>query len=177
MADHNGTENACSALESQLQSFKSSSSTSSSELQTLRSRITSLEASNRDTVALLESKSTGHDRLAQELLEQHQKTVDLRREISKLEQTIQNSNSAASTAKFRESNLQQELDLVRKNNEWYESELKTKSAELTKIRKEKGAKISELQRLNGRKCQFDHRFPSSNGDNSQKPFRRCCAKS
>jgi nucleoprotein TPR len=141
-------ENACSSLESQVQNFKSSSSTSSSELQTLRSRISSLEASNRDTVALLESKSTGHDRLAHELSDQHQKTVDLRREISLLEQSIQNSSSAASTAKFKQSNLQQELDLVRKSNEWYEAELKTKSGELTKTRKEKGAKISELQRLN-----------------------------
>jgi hypothetical protein len=38
---------------------------------------------------------------------------------------------------LRQQNLQQELDLIKKNNEWYETELKTKSAEHSKFRKEK----------------------------------------
>ncbi|KAI9846233.1 MAG: hypothetical protein M1837_004222 [Sclerophora amabilis] len=135
-------------IESELQNFKSSSSTSTSELETQRSRISSLESSNRDTIALLESKSTAHDRLAEELTAQHQKTLDVRREISTLEQSLQAASSASTTAKFRESNLEQELELVRRNNDWYESELKTKNAELSKTRKEKGARIAELQRQN-----------------------------
>ena len=40
------------------------------------------------------------------------------------------------------------MDLTKKNNEWFETELKTKSAEYIKFRKEKGARISELQREN-----------------------------
>ncbi|KAI9806609.1 MAG: hypothetical protein M1825_006066 [Sarcosagium campestre] len=141
-------EDARNKLESDLHNFKSSSSTSSTELDTLRSRITSLESSNRDTLSLLESKSTAHDRLATELSDQHQKTIELRREISDYEQKLQSANSAAQTAKFRESHLQQELDLVRKSNEWFEGELKAKAAELSKNRREKGARIAELQRQN-----------------------------
>ena len=37
---------------------------------------------------------------------------------------------------------------MRRNNEWFESELKTKSAEHIKFRKDKSARISELQRQN-----------------------------
>ncbi|KAI9825445.1 MAG: hypothetical protein M1832_001175 [Thelocarpon impressellum] len=141
-------ENARSAIEAELHALKSSSATSTSEFQSLRSRISSLESSNRDTVALLESKSTAHDRLSDELSAQHQKTIDLRREMSELEQSLQAANSAATSAKFRESSLQQELQLVQRSNEWFEGELKTKTAELSKHRKEKGARIAELQRQN-----------------------------
>lgn len=44
--------------------------------------------------------------------------------------------------------MNQELEQARRNNEWLDAELKTKSAEALKFRKEKGARIAELQRLN-----------------------------
>jgi nucleoprotein TPR len=94
----------------------------------------------------LESKSTAYDKLAEELSAQHKKTIDLRRELSTVEQNLQAANSASASARFREQNLQQELELTKKNNEWFETELKTKSAEYIKFRKEKSARISELQR-------------------------------
>lgn len=56
--------------------------------------------------------------------------------------------NAASSAKFKEQALQQEVDLLKRNNEWHESELKTRTTEHTKFRKEKNARISELQRAN-----------------------------
>lgn len=117
-------------------------------MNSLKSRITSLEASNRDTLALLESKSAAHDKLAEELSVQHKKTIDLRRELSTAEQNLQNANSASASARFREQSLQQELDLTKKNNEWFETELRTKSAEHSKFRKDKSARIAELQREN-----------------------------
>ena len=117
-------------------------------MSSLKSRITSLEASNRDTLALLESKSSAHDKLAEELSAQHKKTIELRRELSAAEQNLQNANSASASARFREQSLQQELELTKKNNEWFETELKTKNAEHAKFRKEKSTRISELQRQN-----------------------------
>ena len=107
-----------------------------------------MENSNRDTLSLLESKSTAYDKLAEDLSSQHSKTVELRRQVSTLEQTIQSANSAAASTRFREQSLQQELDLLKRNNEWFETELKTKSAEYLKYRKDKSARISELQRQN-----------------------------
>lgn len=136
------------ALETELQALKSTSSTSVSEVTDLRSRVSSLESANRDTVALLEAKSTAHDRLAEELSTQHRKTLELRREVSELEQTLQKANSASGSAKYREQSLQQEIDSLKRSNDWYETELKTKSTEYLKYRKEKGSRIVELQRLN-----------------------------
>lgn len=128
--------------------MKSSSTTSTSEAETLRARIATLEAGNRDTIAVLESKTTANDELAKELQKQHQKGLDLSQQITALQQSVQNANSAASSAKFREQSLKQEVDLAKKNNEWFENELKTKSAEALKYRKEKGSRIAELQRQN-----------------------------
>lgn len=107
-----------------------------------------MEAANRDTVAVLESKSTANDALAQELQKQHQKGLELSQQIAALQQSVQNCNSAVSSAKFREQSLNQELEQARRNNEWLDNELKTKSVEALKFRKEKGARIAELQRQN-----------------------------
>lgn len=79
---------------------------------------------------------------------QHQKGLELSQQITTLQQSVQNALSAASTAKFREQSLIQEIELAKRNNEWFENELKTKTAEAMKHRKEKGARIAELQREN-----------------------------
>lgn len=141
-------ENIRSSLESEVATLKSSTTSNESEVSSLKSRISSLEASSRDTLALLESKSAAYDKLAEELSAQHKKTIDLRRELSTAEQNLQAANSASASARFREQSLQQELDLTKRNNEWFENELKAKSAEYLKFRKEKSARISELQREN-----------------------------
>lgn len=107
-----------------------------------------LESSNRDTLSLLEAKSTAYDSLAEELTAQHQKTVELRRKVSTLEQSIQAVNSTAASATYHEQGLQQEIEHLKRSNEWLDKELKTKSEEYSKYRKEKSARISELQRQN-----------------------------
>lgn len=135
-------------MEAELQALKTSTSASVSEITTLKSRISSLESSNRDTLSLLESKSTAYDGLAEELSSQHQKTVDLRREICNLEQSVQSANAACSSSKYHEQSLQQEIEQLKRNNDWLENELKTRSAEHAKYRKEKGARIAELQQRN-----------------------------
>jgi nucleoprotein TPR len=110
--------------------------------------VKTLEAQNRDTLATYETKATAYDRLAHELAEQHQKFVDLRKATAALEEKNQTLESAAGNVKFRETNLQQEMELLRKNTDWYEAELKTRTADNTKFRKEKNAQIAELQRAN-----------------------------
>ncbi|EOO03724.1 putative filament-forming protein [Phaeoacremonium minimum UCRPA7] len=141
-------ESSRQALQNQLESLKSSTTTSQSQLDTLRARITSLETSNRETLAIVESKTTANAELSEELQKQHQKNLKLGQEISSLQQSVQAAQAAANSAKWREQNIQQELALARKNNEWFENELKTKSEEALKLRKEKGARIAELQRIN-----------------------------
>lgn len=135
-------------MESEISTLKSSTTSNETEFSSLKLRISTLESEKRESLALLESKSAAHDKLAEELSLQHKKTIELRRELSTTEQKLQAANSAAASARFREQSLQQEVDLTKKNNEWFEVELKTKTAEHTKFRKEKSARIAELQREN-----------------------------
>ena len=133
-------------LTSEVDQLRSSTSGSTAETQSLRQRIETLEASNRDALALVESKSTEKDRVANELSEQHSKLLGLRREVAQLEERNQTLQNAASSQKFKEQSLQQEIDLLKKNNEYYTNELQTRSQEHAKFRKERNARIASLQR-------------------------------
>lgn len=133
-------------LASQLEQLRSSTTGSTAETQALRQRIDTLEASNRDQIALIESKSTEKDRIATELAEQHGKLLTLRREVSQLEERNSSLENAASSQKFKEQSLQQEIDLLKRNNEWHSNELQTRSQENAKFRKERNARIASLQR-------------------------------
>ncbi|KPI40663.1 Nucleoprotein TPR [Cyphellophora attinorum] len=137
-----------SQVQSELERLRSTTSSDASETTTLKSRISSLEASNRDTLALLESKTNAYDKLSQDLSAQHQKSTELRKQVASLEQASQSSTSAAANARFMEQTLQQEIDLLKKNNDWLENERKVKADEHTAFRKDKNARIAELSRSN-----------------------------
>ncbi|KAK3316294.1 hypothetical protein B0H66DRAFT_290306 [Apodospora peruviana] len=141
-------ENARRSLENELQTLKSSGSTSASEIETLRARIASVETSNRETLEIVDSKNKANSTLSDELQKQHQKIQKLNQEVTALNQAVQIAQTAANSAKYREDSVKQELELAKRNNDWYDTELKAKSAEALKFRKEKGARIAELQRLN-----------------------------
>lgn len=111
-----------------------------------RSRVQKLEAEKRETLEALDRKNTDYDRLQEEYKTLHDRTVEGRKEINRLEAQVQQLQSAATSSKFKEQNLQQELNLLKSNNDWLESEVKTKTQEYQKFRKEKAAQISKLQR-------------------------------
>ena len=136
------------SLESRLQSLNSSTISSTSEIAALHVRIESLESSNRDTLSLLESKSRACDDLTTELSVKHQKVIELRHEVSTLEQTVRSAAAAASTSKFREQTLQSEIDTLKRNGDWLDQELKTRSAEYSTFRRDKNARVAELVRSN-----------------------------
>ncbi|KXL48806.1 MAG: hypothetical protein FE78DRAFT_127698, partial [Acidomyces sp. 'richmondensis'] len=142
----NEAEGARERLASELEQLRSSTSGSTAEAQILRQRIETLEASNRDALALVESKSGEKDRLAEELSEQHSKLLALRREVGQLEERNHSLENATSTQKFKEQSLQQEIELLKKNNEWHSNELQTRTQEHAKFRKERNARIASLQR-------------------------------
>ncbi|KAJ4295155.1 Protein mlp1 [Kalmusia sp. IMI 367209] len=139
-------ETAHQQLETQLQTLQTTTTNSSSQVEILEARVKTLESQNRDTISLHEAKSAAYDRLAEELSAQHQKLVALRKQVSELEDKKQELEAAAKDVTFRENNLRQEIDQLRTNNEWYEGELKTRSADNTRFRKEKNAQLAELQR-------------------------------
>ncbi|KAA8623582.1 filament-forming protein tpr p270 protein [Pyrenophora tritici-repentis] len=141
-------ENARQEAQTALQKLQATATSSTSETQALESRIKTLESHNRDAIAMHEAKTAAHDRLAKELSEQHQKSVELRKQVSALEEKTQSLESAATNVKFREANLQQEIEQLRNNNDWYTTELKTRADDHSKYRKEKNAQIAQLQREN-----------------------------
>ena len=112
----------------------------------MKARIESLESSKQDTVSLLESKSSAYDKLGEELNSQHQKTVELRKQVASLEHSVQSANTVSASARFHEQTLQEEIESLKRDNDWLDTELKTKSTEYTKYRKEKSLRIAELQR-------------------------------
>lgn len=142
----NEAEGAREKLASELDDLRSSSSGSTAETQALRQRIETLEASNRDALALVESKSTDKDRVATELSEQHSKLLTIRREVSQLEERNQSLENAAASQRFKEQSLQQEIELLKRNNDWHSNELQTRTQEHAKFRKERNARIASLQR-------------------------------
>ena len=137
------------SVEDELQQLKSATSESRAEISTQKERISVLESANRDKLSLLDSKTTAYDKLSEELNTQHQKTIELRRNISTLEQSIESANSASTNAKFHEQSLQHEIESLKRNNSWLEKELKAKSEEHTKLRKDKNSRIAELERQYG----------------------------
>ena len=134
--------------EAELQQARTSTSSEASENSSLKARISSLEASNRDITAALETKTSAYESLSQDLSVQHQKAVDLRKQITSLEQDAQAAKSSESSSKFREQSLQREFDQLKNTNEWLEKERTIKAEEHTKFRKEKNARIVELSRSN-----------------------------
>lgn len=142
--------------EADLENFRQSVQADATESATLRARIQSVEITHQDTLSLLDSKTATVERLSQDLKDEHQKLVEARRQVTSLEQAKQEANSALTTARFRQATLEQEIELQRKSLDWHDNERKLKNEEHQKFRKEKNAKLSELQRsIDGYKDEID----------------------
>jgi nucleoprotein TPR len=70
-------------------------------VQALTSRIKTLESQNRDTLAMHDAKVAAHDRLAQELADQHAKFLDVRKQLAALDEAKQQLENAVANVKFR----------------------------------------------------------------------------
>ena len=104
-----------------------------------------MESSNRNTLSLLDSKNTTCDEITRELEAQHQKSVGLRKQVSELEQQLQEERAKSAATAFREENQKQLQAQLERRTEWAEGELKTKAEEHTKFRKQKSQQIAQLQ--------------------------------
>lgn len=142
----NEAESSRETYVTKLSDLQSNALDTTNETQTLRSRITSLEQSNRDTLALIEGHSAEKDRVHKELEATHSKVIELRKDISKLEEENRVLESQASSQKFKEQSLKQQLDLLRSNNERQAEDIRVTTAEHAKVRKERNARINTLER-------------------------------
>ncbi|RDA90853.1 hypothetical protein CP533_1542, partial [Ophiocordyceps camponoti-saundersi (nom. inval.)] len=133
------------SAENQLQLFRAKSSDREAEIATLNDRINTLQSSHSTNLSIIESNSKRDQAVVDELAKQHQRNVELAREVAALQESEQNAKGQLNSSKYREETLKQQLALARSNEEWLQTELKTKSAEALKYRKEKGAQIAQLQ--------------------------------
>lgn len=131
-------------MENELANYKTSRTAVDDDARLLRTRIQTLEMEKRDTAGVLSRKLVEFEELLDEHRKVQDKNVSMRRELSSLETKLQQGESAQSNAKFRVQNLEQEAEMIKKNNEWLDSELKTKAAEHRGFRKEKAAQVSSL---------------------------------
>lgn len=139
-----GIETARAALENELANYKTSRTSVDEEARVLRVRVQTLESDKRDTIEALDRKSNEYDKLQEEYTVVQHKNISSRKEIGTLETKLQQAESTQSNAKFRVQSLEQEVEMIKKNNEWLDVELKTKVGEHQKFRKEKAAQVSAL---------------------------------
>lgn len=142
------TETKRQSVENELQALKVKNAGHADEVKALNEKIETLQSSNRANLGIIESNNKRDQTITEELTKQHQRNIELTREITALQQAEQTVKGQLNSAKYREDSLQQQLELTRRNGEWLEAELKTKSDEALKYRREKGACIVELQRQN-----------------------------
>lgn len=135
-------------VENELQILKSASSTSQSDVESLRAKVASLESLNREKLAIIDTKNTAAENLSQDLQALHQKNLKLNQELTSAQQTAQNAQGAANTFKITESRLRSELQMAERNAEFWEEEQKKKAQELNQVRKDKTGTISKLQSEN-----------------------------
>ncbi|KAK9388494.1 hypothetical protein V1515DRAFT_597036 [Lipomyces mesembrius] len=111
----------------------------------LQQRIEALEAENRQTVEALDKKNKEIATLNEEFEGLQARYLDCRKNAGNLENKLQQAEAAKLSAKFREQNLTQEIELLKTNSKWLENELSTKTTEFSNFRKEKSAQVSNLQ--------------------------------
>ncbi|OLL22033.1 Protein MLP1, partial [Neolecta irregularis DAH-3] len=134
-----------SAAHSELISLKSRNSSLELENQTLSSRMETLESSKQETVVALSRCNEDSAKQQEEYDTLQTRFLDARREIANLETKIHEYNASEISAKFKEQSLQQEIDRLKKNNEWLNTELTAKTSEFSTFRKEKITELSQLQ--------------------------------
>jgi chromosome segregation ATPase len=102
-----------------------------------KSRIETLEASHKDTLRLLEKKNGEITRNEEEYKQLQTKYIEARREISNTENSLQEAQGQVSTITYKAQSLQQEAELLRKDNGRLVGELNAKAADFSTYRKEK----------------------------------------
>ena len=121
----------------EISSLKSANATLEETIARQKSRIETVETSHRDTLTLLEKKNAEISRNEEDYKQLQTKYIETRREISTMENALQEAQSQVSILTYKEQSSQQEIDFLRKDNERLAAEVNTKSSDFSTYRKEK----------------------------------------
>ena len=102
-----------------------------------RLRIETLEASHKDTLALLDKKNSEISRNEDDYKQLQSKYIEARRNLINSETALQEAQGQNSALIYKEQSLQQEVEFLRKDNDRIAAELNQKADDFSTYRKEK----------------------------------------
>nr|XP_055058370.1 nucleoprotein TPR [Misgurnus anguillicaudatus] len=104
-----------------------------------------IEAENRELSRLLEKRSQEVDNLSEDLKRLNEKLVETNTVKMELQLKLDELQASEVSIQYREKRMEQEKELLQNQNTWLNSELKSKTEELSKLSREKGKEILELK--------------------------------
>ncbi|XP_030629604.1 nucleoprotein TPR [Chanos chanos] len=104
-----------------------------------------IEAENRELSRLLEKRTQEVENLSEDLKRLNDKLVETNTVKMELQLKLDEIQSSEVSIQYREKRMEQEKELLEKQNTWLNSELKNKTDELITISREKGKEILELK--------------------------------
>ena len=100
-------------------------------------RIDTLETSHKDTLTLIDKKNADIARSEEDYKQFQTKYTEARREISTIENSLQEAQGQVSSLSYKEQSLQQEVEFLRIDNDRVVAELNAKATDFSNYRKEK----------------------------------------
>lgn len=104
-----------------------------------------IEAENRELSRLLEKRSQEVDNLSEDLKRLNEKLVETNTVKMELQLKLDELQASEVSIQYREKRMEQEKELLQNQNTWLNSELKSKTDELSKLSRENGKEILELR--------------------------------
>jgi nucleoprotein TPR len=132
-------------VEEELARFREESSGINETVKTLQRRVETITADKQSILETLERRNTELRELRGELETTQARVLENRKVIVDLENQLQQGRTNQMTAQLRDQSLSQEIELLKRSNEWLDSELKAKTEEFKKFRTDKLSRLSTLQ--------------------------------
>lgn len=139
------SQDARSSLEKDFSASKLKFISTQEEMNCLSRKVDSLVAEKTQFLDRMEKKNTEVTDLQTELENLRQTNVTTRKSVIGLESQVQQSRSFHISTKLKEENLEQEILLLKKDNDWLKTELEAKSSDFTTFKTENLGLTDSLQ--------------------------------
>ncbi|XP_020609857.1 nucleoprotein TPR-like isoform X1 [Orbicella faveolata] len=126
----------------EVESIKEDASTNYSRVSRLNEQ---LESEKLELLSVVERKNQEIDRLNEEWKTMSEKLAEASSTKCEAQAKLDQIQSQETSFKFREKRIEQEKELIQRQNKWLSEELNSKTDELVKLRKEKSSQVLELQ--------------------------------
>ncbi|ORX83254.1 hypothetical protein K493DRAFT_361138 [Basidiobolus meristosporus CBS 931.73] len=132
-------------LKSQLEKNSENILQYEAEIKRLKAEIATIDCQKRDGLAALDARTLEITQNSAEYQELQEKLSAAKKQVNRLESELQVARHTELSSKFKQQTVEQELHLLREQNEWLTQELNTKTDEFGRYRREKTMQLSRLQ--------------------------------